>query len=418
MNKLADPRVLLVGYNGANNTGAEARLLTIISDVRDVFGPSVLITVPTLNESHLRRYLKEDPRLNIVPISPVFLLDVHRLVRKHDLVLLVEGSCYMDTWTPYLLWAWLWTTRCARAAGKPVIAYAVDAGCLSSSNAPHVKREASKTDLIITRTRAAADRLTALGVSAPIEVTADSAFRFRPEAGVSGLLRKVWPGSERVMGVAPMDFYLWPVVLRLWGPKGRCYRWPYYFSDSLERRSAKKALAVGFAELIDHVVDRHDRRVALLCMEQLDEPLALSIKSLVKNSARVRVFSSRQFNASEMTVLLRSLAELVTSRYHAGVLSLAAHVPQVAVGHDQRLADLYSDLGLYEDYFVQYDRPDLFSVLREKVDSIIDNPSGQLPALVQGNRDGELGAKRNTGLLAKWASERYGLCSHVSEVIK
>jgi len=30
--------VLLVGYNGANNTGSEARLLPIIEDVRYVFG--------------------------------------------------------------------------------------------------------------------------------------------------------------------------------------------------------------------------------------------------------------------------------------------------------------------------------------------------------------------------------------------
>ena len=28
------PRALLIGYNGANNTGAEARLLAIIDDVR------------------------------------------------------------------------------------------------------------------------------------------------------------------------------------------------------------------------------------------------------------------------------------------------------------------------------------------------------------------------------------------------
>lgn len=29
-------RVLLIGYNGANNTGSEARVLTIIDEVRSV----------------------------------------------------------------------------------------------------------------------------------------------------------------------------------------------------------------------------------------------------------------------------------------------------------------------------------------------------------------------------------------------
>ena len=39
--KFTGPRVLLVGYNGANNTGSEARLLTIIEDIRSLLGPHV-----------------------------------------------------------------------------------------------------------------------------------------------------------------------------------------------------------------------------------------------------------------------------------------------------------------------------------------------------------------------------------------
>ena len=43
-------KVLLMGYNGANNTGSETRLISIIEDVRRVLGPEVIITIPTLNE--------------------------------------------------------------------------------------------------------------------------------------------------------------------------------------------------------------------------------------------------------------------------------------------------------------------------------------------------------------------------------
>jgi hypothetical protein len=32
------PRILLVGYNGANNTGSEARLIAILEDIHAVFG--------------------------------------------------------------------------------------------------------------------------------------------------------------------------------------------------------------------------------------------------------------------------------------------------------------------------------------------------------------------------------------------
>ena len=94
----------------------------------------------------------------------------------------------MDTWTSAMLWAYLWATRCAHAMGKPSLAYAVDAGQLSPFNRRLVRREASKTGLIITRSEAAADRLRAFGVTAPLEVTADNAFTFRTESADEGLV--------------------------------------------------------------------------------------------------------------------------------------------------------------------------------------------------------------------------------------
>ena len=162
-------KVLLMGYNGANNTGSETRLISIIEDVRMLLGPDVVITIPTLNEKNLRRYIKEDSFLRIVPVPSIYFFAISKLVKKHDLVLLVEGSCYMDTWTSALLWAFLWTTQCAYLYNVPCVAYAVDAGDLSRLNRFLVKNIASKTDLIITRTIYAANHLKNMGVSAPID---------------------------------------------------------------------------------------------------------------------------------------------------------------------------------------------------------------------------------------------------------
>jgi len=86
------PRVLLVGYNGANNTGAEAKLLVSINEIRSVLGPDACITVPSLNEANLRRYLTESPTLKIKPIRPsLFFLDIRKLVKENDLIMLVDG---------------------------------------------------------------------------------------------------------------------------------------------------------------------------------------------------------------------------------------------------------------------------------------------------------------------------------------
>ena len=69
-----------------------------------------------------------------------------------------------------------------------------------------------------------------------------------------------------------------------------------------------------------------------------------------------------------MTSVLRSLDLLITSRYHAGVLSLPHQVPQTAIGHDLRIKDLYTDLEITE-LFVDHEDPDRYKTLSDNVEN-------------------------------------------------
>jgi polysaccharide pyruvyl transferase WcaK-like protein len=408
--KTSQPRVLLFGYNGANNTGAEALLLSDIEDVRAVLGPEAHITVPTLNETNLRRYLQEGPYLDIAPIPSLFFAAIHKLVKEHDMLLLVEGSTYMDTWGSALLWAFLWATRCAHAAGKPCLTYAVDAGEVKSPlNRRLVCSEASKTDLIIVRAQAAAERLRSFGVRAPIEVTADNAFTFRPEDADEGWVQRAWPETAAgggIAGLAVVDPYLWPVVMRPWGRREDCYKWPYYYTRSPERSHATEALAGSYAALADSLVAQHGKAVALICMEQLDEPLARQVLRRMAHADQARVFSARQHNASQMTVLLRGLDVLVTARYHACVLSLAAQIPQRAVGHDLRLKTIYAELGLRDQYFINPRDPNLSHLLKERVGDLLARPASVRELLRRGYEAHAAQAGRNRVLLRDFVQAR------------
>ncbi len=403
-------RVLMVGYNGANNTGAEALLQADIEDVRAVLGPEAHITVPTLNEANLRRYLAEGPTLRIAPMPALFFASIRRLVRESDLVLLAEGSTYMDTWGSPLLWLFLWATHCAAELGKPCLAYAVDAGSLRPANARRVARVASRTSLIVTRNRAAAGRLRAMGVTAPIQSTADNAFTFPTRLADSGWLEREWPRAARgggmdsggVVGLATVNFHLFPGVMRLWGRRENLYKWPYYLSSSPERRAAGEALARAYAALADRIVESTGKAVALICMEQLDEAIAGRVRACMSHPEDARIFSARQYDASRMTALLRSLDLLVTSRYHAAVLSLEAAVPQIAVGHDTRLDTLYRDLGLHEEWFL---RPDSLAGLEERVQRLLDDPELQRVQLRRGHAEHLARARRNRRLLAEFVAE-------------
>ncbi len=395
------PKVLLLGYSGANNTGAEALLLADIEDMRSVFGPDVRITIPTINPTNLRRYVKEGPDLRIAFMPTIFFAALRRYVMENDLIFLVEGSTYMDTWTSAMLWAYLWTTHWANALGRPSLAYAVDAGEIKSGfNRWLVRREASKTSLIITRAEAAAGRLRAFGVSAPIDVTADNAFNFRPDPADSGLLFRLWPeAGPDVVGMALVDFYQWPVVMKPWGPKEDCYKWPYYFSRSPERKRATETLARTYAKLADELITRYGKAVALIGMEALDDVLLRKVHGCMAHPDRARIFCSREYNASQMVCILRSLELLLTSRYHACVLSLASKVPQIAIGHDLRLKTIYQELGLFEDFFVEPDGGDLYESLLSRVERLLENPSCVQEALQRGYEKHQSDAQRNRSLL-------------------
>jgi len=118
------PKILLVGYNGANNTGAEAKLLVAIDEIRKVLGEEAELTIPTLNEVNIKRYVREGSNVKIKTVRPwIFPLDVRKLVKETDLVMLVEGSTYMDTWGSALLW-YLWVADLSlmpRSQGLPTM---------------------------------------------------------------------------------------------------------------------------------------------------------------------------------------------------------------------------------------------------------------------------------------------------------
>jgi polysaccharide pyruvyl transferase WcaK-like protein len=98
-------------------------------------------------------------------------------------------------------------------------------------------------------------------------------------------------------------------------------------------------------------------------------------------------------------VLLRSLELLITSRYHAAVLSLAAEVPQIAIGHDLRLETLYRELGLCDQFFHKPGTPRLIQDVERNIQQLLTNPTAQQEALRRGCEDHRAKATRNRELL-------------------
>ena len=65
-------KILLVGYNGARNTGSDVRVAAIAQQIRELLGKDhVHITVMTLDAESLSGYFDED--VELLPFSSLFL---------------------------------------------------------------------------------------------------------------------------------------------------------------------------------------------------------------------------------------------------------------------------------------------------------------------------------------------------------
>lgn len=371
---------LVVGYGGANNTGAEARTVEAIKQMFDA-DSRIHITLTSLDRKQTLRYITEHDRLKVAQVNPVFIGCVLRLVLKTDIVVLVEGSCFKDNFSSALLWFFMYAAELAQKFGKPTVAYAVDAGKMKPADEKWAKDVANKMELLMTRTGTAARLLEGIGVKTEIKITTDTAFT-QPSATNSWIdqclhsngLDQRWP----IVGISFEELFWWPVVVNMWKTirfvKKDHYKSVYYHSwtDETKRKSAEMKDVI--ASYADWMAEEFGAQIAFFAMERLDAGPCKDVQLLMKNHSVL--FSADNYNAAQMTGLLRRLSWLVTSRYHALVLSVGGGVPFIGLAHDERIESIMDELKLREDYFINYLEDDILTKLKEKTHKLVGHKEG------------------------------------------
>ena len=360
----------LLGYSGKRNTGADARLVCIIGQLREALGNDVRMTVSTMDVTATKKVLAGISNIQFAALSPVFPFTVGWQAARHDLTVLVEGSTFKQNWSRTLLYVFLFGAWCARLFGRRCIAYAVDAGRLSAWNARLTRHVCESVDVLMTRTETARESLSGIGVQNPVWTGTDPAFEFETRNDVPAVSLS---GGRPVVGLAPVECYQWPVRVRLFGPAEECYHWPHYFTWNDERRAHSREAIDAWRRFIRHVLNQHDMDIALIAMEALDQQVCERILEHMGSSARsrIRLISSREYAPVELVPVLRNLDYLVTSRYHACVLSMQGSVPQLAISHDERLASIYHELGL-KRYLLNCEQGRNAEVLIAAFDRLVD----------------------------------------------
>ncbi len=351
--------VNLFGYNGVNNTGSEAKLRTSIIDLKEMFGDRLgKIRILTQNIKNQRRYVPE-PEIDMIEITPSTPFSPSKLMKmKADLLLLSEGSTWIDHFSSLFFWMYCFAAYFAKLRGEGVVAYSNDCGHLQPFNQKLLRYILNnKIDLIMLRNPDAVKRMKEYGVTKPMRLVADGAYIYPTPP--REYIDRVWnqlninPASRPVIGLCPKEFFWWPVKFRFVGKQEDLYNWPAYHSWTEEARASSRKYVEETAAYADWCVEKFGADVVLIAMEHMDLPPTQRIYELMKHKDRARLMPSDQYVVDDVVSVLSALKFQVTTRYHSTVLASPFSVPMISVSSDTRCEAVFRELDLM-DYFIDY----------------------------------------------------------------
>ncbi|MFP6560927.1 polysaccharide pyruvyl transferase family protein [Paraburkholderia sp. B3] len=338
-------RVLLLGYTGAGNTGADLRTIETIAQLRRLFAPrEVALTLFALGNCFDHPLLAATPKF--VPSLPYLPDALDAAIRDADVVLNVEGSTYTSKFSDSLAGVLVGGIALARAHGRPALAYGVDSGAMSEALTRFVRRNASHGARVICRNDAACTQLDALGVSTTRG--SDTAWTWRAPAPPRA------DGAARIAVLCPNNPCWWPVradaararALDASGGTSPHRYGPLHFQSwDAQRATAYDAYLDRYAAIAAGLRQRGYTPV-LVGMERLDSAACADVAARVPFAIDRVVRGAHALDAVAATVAHAHC--VVTTRYHAAVLAMSHGVPVFGLSMDARIDRLLDEAGCGE----------------------------------------------------------------------
>lgn len=343
-------KLLIVGYNGTRNTGADVRVQEMMRQFRALLGDDQLaLSIATVDPQCSRGYFPTARQLHMPKIFPKFVFDQ---VHNHHAVVVAEGSMFKSHFANALCTLMVGALGVARAEGKLGVAYGGEAGEMDPSIRQMVKTHASDA-LILVRNRQSADVLQELGLKS--QVGTDTAWTFEPcpDTDVRRLLTGAgWDGKSPLLAVCPINGFWWPVtpsvtksLLRMTtgAYEDDHYGSLYFHRGGSEVKSRQDAYMRGLAQAVNHIKQTQNAFVFVVGMERLDRSACQSLCDLL--GGQVPMFVSDEWNMHVLVALLREASWLISSRYHAIVTTMPRGTLSLGVTMDERIRNLMSDRG-------------------------------------------------------------------------
>ncbi|MFT7621631.1 MAG: polysaccharide pyruvyl transferase WcaK-like protein [Myxococcota bacterium] len=357
-------KLLLVGYVGTRNTGADVRVEEMIRQIRHVLGDENLeLTIVTSDKELSGGYFRTVKQVTLPQVFPKFLFDE---CPKHHGVVSCEGSMFKSKFSSALTCLMAGSLGMANAENKLSVGYGAEAGDMTPSLQNFV-RNACKKSLVLCRNRPSMGVLADLGVRTTFGT--DTAWTFEPaplDVGRKLLMDKGWDGKKKILAVCPINPFWWPVKPDLGKAaahkfggmhKKEHYKSVYFHHKSREADEKYDYYTRSISEAMEAFAAEHsDVWPILVGMEQLDRRSAEKVNTQLEDP--VPLFISDEYDMYELVSVLRNCSMMVSSRFHAIVTSMPGLVASGGVTMDERIRNLMADRN-HPDLFLEVDEDNL-----------------------------------------------------------
>jgi len=368
-------KLLLAGYSGTRNTGADVRVEEMIRQLRVVVGDDQLeLSLLTIDPERSAGYFRTVRQLHLPPLFPRFLLEQ---CPRHHGVVACEGSMFKSKFANALTTMMAGSLGMAAAEGKLSVGYGAEAGAMDPALEDFVRKHC-RHSLVICRNEPSQRILGSMGIRT--RPGTDTAWTFEPAAASVGeqhLRKHGWDGRQPVLSVCPINPFYWPAKPDLLKAAARGllgeFREDHYLSiyfHSWSEEAAQKYTAYldGLAEAVEAFAAEHNVFVAIAGSEMLDRGACEDLAARLPAGAPL--FVADDYDMYTLVSVLRRSSYMVSSRYHAMVTTMPGGVPSIGVTMDERIANLLTDRG-HEEYLLRVDDPDLGEGLLEALRKMV-----------------------------------------------
>jgi polysaccharide pyruvyl transferase WcaK-like protein len=380
--------LLLAGYVGTRNTGADVRVEEMIRQFRHLFGDEHLsLSILTIDPGKTRGYFKTVEQIEVPKIFPKFLFDTIR--HKHG-VIACEGSMFKSKFASALTTMMVGALGLAAAEDKVAVGYGGEAGAMDASLEKLIEKTLAGRAFVLTRNVASSAVLDRLGVENRTGTDTAWTFEGAPAALGGKLLRRAgWDEATPIVAICPIHPFWWPVrpdpwkaaVHGLTGAYERShYESIYFHEDGPEVEARFDRYIAALAGAIEDFRREHRCFPILIGMEALDRLACERLAAKLGGTESLPIFVSDEHDMFAMVSLLRRASLIVSSRYHALVCSMPAGVPSVGVTMDERIRNLMADRGQPE-LALEVDDPELDERLAAAMGRAWREPEAQREAI-------------------------------------